>query len=519
MIARHTIKGLIGIAGQYSCEYCTKKAFFPGNKDKEDERLRAPPGHPVQSDEERPLPPARERKRKCNAFNALLPGDSDESCLPVSDEEHPLPPGKRKRLTKKKGQPGRGSGPASAPQGPRGISWPPSCFVEDEGDLRAAEECRRVAKSDLPADDVEGRKGIKGDTPLYDLKGDFDVVWDIPPESFHLISEGITKQILTRLIVKRQDKASDCLRQRLDEAYSSMRVFSEMSRRTSKLNVANLKGSDLTMMTLSVLPSLVVDLMTDEDVTGKIPENSTVEWDDRRKAITIYAFLVRLYYSSDKALADAEGFLGEFRTSLKDLHRKFYELYESGFCVRSKERCTINIHTFQHLEQSRRRSGPLWKTSAEPFESMYAVMRRSFRSGTRNVVKQVLGNMFLRATHAHSCGPGPMKLQPLKDKKKGKVADSLVWTAGEVPGAEEFYDIQLVDGDSVHAHTVHVSPLATNSDGLTLPWHLTGAYVYLETDTSEVQVIQRQDICGKAMRCGSVITTWDSRWLMSKIDQ
>ena len=45
----------------------------------------------------------------------------------------------------------------------------------------------------------------------------------------------------------------------------------------------------------------------------------------------------------------------------------------------------------------RQESGvPLYTTSAEPFESLYSVVRRSYHSGTRNVPKQVLENGFLR---------------------------------------------------------------------------------------------------------------------------
>ena len=39
---------------------------------------------------------------------------------------------------------------------------------------------------------------------------------------------------------------------------------------------------------------------------------------------------------------------------------------------------------------------PLHATSAEDFESYYAVIRRSYTSGTRNVPKQILENGFMR---------------------------------------------------------------------------------------------------------------------------
>ncbi len=82
--------------------------------------------------------------------------------------------------------------------------------------------------------------------------------------------------------------------------------------------------------------------------------------------------------------------------SLNELHKLFYTYYEEGFCDTPKEKVTINVHTFLHLLESRRRNGPLWQTSAEDFESLFAIIRRSFEAGTRNVPKQILRNFYLR---------------------------------------------------------------------------------------------------------------------------
>ena len=50
----------------------------------------------------------------------------------------------------------------------------------------------------------------------------------------------------------------------------------------------------------------------------------------------------------------------------------------------------------------RKMSGvPLYATSAEPFESLYSVVRRSYHSGTRNIPKQVLENGYLRIKYYH----------------------------------------------------------------------------------------------------------------------
>ena len=109
-----------------------------------------------------------------------------------------------------------------------------------------------------------------------------------------------------------------------------------------------------------------------------------------------YTFLVRLYQYQDDRLMDVEAVLGANWGGLEGIHEYFYRQFMEGFCERMKEKATINVHTFMHLLESRRRTGPLWSTSTEPFEALYAVIRRCYQSGTRNVPKQILQNFYSR---------------------------------------------------------------------------------------------------------------------------
>ena len=118
---------------------------------------------------------------------------------------------------------------------------------------------------------------------------------------------------------------------------------------------------------------------------------------DMRKCLTIYCFLVRAHYQDDDVYQAIKQDLEEKNLDMEKLHRLYYLLFESGFCTRDKERCTINIHTFYHYHHARDSLGPLWKTSAEPFESAYSILRRLYRCGTRNTPKQTLENFYLKA--------------------------------------------------------------------------------------------------------------------------
>ena len=82
--------------------------------------------------------------------------------------------------------------------------------------------------------------------------------------------------------------------------------------------------------------------------------------------------------------------------SLTHLHHDFYKTFEEAFCRGVKETSTINLHCFLHLLESRRRTGPLWATSTEPFEAVYGILMRCFQKGTDNAPKQILQNFYLK---------------------------------------------------------------------------------------------------------------------------
>ncbi len=115
--------------------------------------------------------------------------------------------------------------------------------------------------------------------------------------------------------------------------------------------------------------------------------------------MTLFVFLARLYHYDDDKLAEVEQELSRRQVTLDMLHLLFYKKYMTGFCTNTKvkaKKATINIHVMAHLLESRRRTGPLHLTSAEPFESLYAVLRRCFRAGTRNTGKQIFENYYMR---------------------------------------------------------------------------------------------------------------------------
>ena len=82
---------------------------------------------------------------------------------------------------------------------------------------------------------------MKHDTPLFDLN-DFDVIWDVPIEEFHLCKEGITKLMMDRMFNSAAEATVRLLGQ-FSRMYCRLQVFSETSRRTREIKLKQLKGS------------------------------------------------------------------------------------------------------------------------------------------------------------------------------------------------------------------------------------------------------------------------------------
>ncbi len=116
----------------------------------------------------------------------------------------------------------------------------------------------------------------------------------------------------------------------------------------------------------------------------------------RKQALLYFTFLSRLYNYEDETLRKVEEYLGRTGRNLQTIHRLFYDVFQRGFCTKSSGKVTINFHTFMHLDEVQKKTGPLWRNSTESFESMYGVMRRCYKVGTPNTSKQAMENFYLR---------------------------------------------------------------------------------------------------------------------------
>ncbi len=93
------------------------------------------------------------------------------------------------------------------------------------------------------------------------------------------------------------------------------------------------------------------------------------------------------------------------------------------------------------------------------------------------------------------------------------MSDDLFWTA-----EGKFYSAEEVFEDYVIAHRVKTSTIRTDYVPVELPWSLVGVVKYEGVDEETHVRIYKKDICGKALNCANVLTTWKTEWIMSKED-
>jgi hypothetical protein len=91
--------------------------------------------------------------------------------------------------------------------------------------------------------DKEDRMGVKGYSSLIDLDG-FNLVWDLPIDSFHNVEQGILKQMMTKIFTKPKDTESREYVKELNAILLKTKVPFENSRRTRAINTVAWKQNE-----------------------------------------------------------------------------------------------------------------------------------------------------------------------------------------------------------------------------------------------------------------------------------
>ena len=99
-------------------------------------------------------------------------------------------------------------------------------------------------------------RGITGTTPLYRL-ANFNIIFDVVMDEFHLCKEGLAKLMLKRMF--EDSTAVECrnIYHEWNNAYQATSVLSEIPRCARNISTGKLKGSELTVLIHSTFPFLI----------------------------------------------------------------------------------------------------------------------------------------------------------------------------------------------------------------------------------------------------------------------
>ena len=215
--------------------------------------------------------------------------------------------------------------------------------------------------------------------------------------------------------------------EKLNNLLRWVKVPSEFSRRTRDLE-KGYKAEELRNIGLLFFP-LIFDTQVD-------PLSQKV-W-------AHFSYLMRLYYTTN------EEFLNTTCSYRQDVAVKFINLYLKAF---GKGAATYMMHLMLHLETIRK-AGPFQKISAIPFESNFAVLRRSFCLGTLSIPKQILSSMYIRMNRVHAC----TKHLKLTTKSTIKTDDRYLYSFDQTSKCYSFCKIkQKYDDNTVDATEAEIN--------------------------------------------------------------
>ena len=170
-----------------------------------------------------------------------------------------------------------------------------------------------------------------------------------------------------------------------------------------------------------------------------------------------------MYYLPDEEYRSTES---AYR---QDMIQCFMHSYLRTFGLGS---ATYTLHLILHLERIRA-AGPFPEVSAIPFESNFAVLRRSFSLGTRSIPKQILSNLYMRAASGHHC----RSRITVSDCNTVKTDNRFLYIYQAAARSYHFYKVKAVHGDGeVDVVTADISPTVFGLDKSRITWQSVGVF-------------------------------------------
>ncbi len=317
-------------------------------------------------------------------------------------------------------------------------------------------------------------KGITGRSPLMRLK-DFDMVRKCPADPMHRDWLGLAKSTLWRATVGMaksgyMNAKGQRINSAISDVYVQLQLPSEFSHRPRIIDYPNFKSHEWKSLCVCTIPT-ICEVLKEEDDEGGMAHL----W-------LLFIFLILAYHGPDWVFDD----LGE--EYLKELQEKWYDEFQLEL---GPAACSFNVHNFFHMPEIRKLANPT-EISTEPFESAYGLVQMSYAPGSRNVGKQIIRNMLLRAinvgpNHCHRS----LIIQP-------SIKDDVTYNDSYVMDSKfQFYKVTEVAGDHVSAVKVITTPWTCPFDP-SLPMDKVGIFEYNGLSRN-VKHYHRDTFVGKAV--------------------
>ncbi len=346
-------------------------------------------------------------------------------------------------------------------------------------------------------------EGIMRRTPLLDVAHEsFRVPDDVALDSLHLLHLGLTRGMVEKIFRMTSAPMShkpsrDREEKKIVDMLNEVKLPTEFARKIRPVVSAEFfkiaKGSEWAVFGLHLLPAVVQNFDEEEDLLGE-PNPRRLE-----RLLATYNFLIRTLHLDDEQY-------GRVKASI-DLPRLLQLVVNDHAVAFAGRGESYNAHVAKHLLESRERTGPLYATATDKYESSYAILIECFRKGTTNVAKQALENWYMRDLENHKCrNRRPMVIKET-DTELGD--DTLV----KLQPSGKYFKIIQMDEETAIAHEIVTTRYRTRSslELHDLDWDLVGVRKFLGF-APQPTIIQKKHVVCKLIRAGRTIVEAPHQW-------
>ena len=334
--------------------------------------------------------------------------------------------------------------------------------------------------TDWQQDVNEHANGIKGDTPLKEIVP--DLVNQVPIDAFHVLYLGMCKRLTKQMLhVKKAAPAAKMkpVKSQIDEELVStfrLRYPTEFLRRPRAINVPKYKSAEWRHLATAAFPI----------VSGALEDHKHGQY---TKIWGTFVFLTRAMELPDDQFNELVQ-----RFDIDKAMTDFYERYTRVFGLKN---CAPNVHMYYHILHARKKLS-LNRMTTEPYESFYAILKKSYHPGTKSMGKQMLMQVYtsyLGRGRDHVCTPR-VQIRPLG---KSRCNDSIIVTH------DGFYEIKDRSPNGHYLCKKYTTRIYKHPGVPHLPFHLVKTFRSIGQKDELVEV-DAADIIGKAVKCMNILS-------------